>query len=319
MDYEAEPTIVDAEAFNAAESAEALRAAMKGLGTDEDTIIGILTGCSNRQRQEIEAAFEREFSRNLIEDLKGELGGNFEDVILALVRPPYEFLCRQLNKAMEGMGTDDSALVEILCPLTSDEMKVLVAQYEDLYGRPLAEHLCSETSGHFRRLITLIVTGVRDPAGTVDPALAAEQAASLYDAGAEKLGTDEEVFNRIFSHCSFAQLRLVFDEYKALSGKTIEQALKSEMDGDLLDGFLAIVECVQSPAAFFAQRLHKAMDGAGTDDPTLIRIIVCRSEIDLQTIKNEYERVFDRTLLNDIKGETSGDYKSALCAIIGNA
>lgn len=53
---------------------------------------------------------------------------------------------------------------------------------------------------------------------------------------------------------------------------------------------------MQSPAAFFAKRLHKAMDGAGTDDPTLIRIIISRSEIDLGTIKDEFERIFDRTL-----------------------
>lgn len=60
------------------------------------------------------------------------------------------------------------------------------------------------------------------------------------------------------------------------------------------------VECVQSPAAFFANRLHKAMDGAGTDDATLIRIIVSRSEIDLETIKQEFERIYNRTLLSAI-------------------
>lgn len=64
--------------------------------------------------------------------------------------------------------------------------------------------------------------------------------------------------------------------------------------------FLA-VECVQSPAAFFANRLYKAMDGAGTDDSTLIRIIVCRSEIDLETIKQEFERIYNRTLHSAIE------------------
>lgn len=115
------------------------------------------------------------------------------------------------------------------------------------------------------------------------------------------MGTDEEVFNRIFSHSSFAQLRLVFEAYKNLTGKTIEQALQSEMDGSILEGLLAIVECVQSPAAFLAQRLHKAIEGAGTDDRTLIRIIVSRSEIDMGNIKAEYERIYDRTLHNDVK------------------
>lgn len=60
------------------------------------------------------------------------------------------------------------------------------------------------------------------------------------------------------------------------------------------------MECVQSPAAFFANRLYKAMDGAGTDDSTLIRIIVSRSEIDLGNIKDEFERIYNRTLFSAV-------------------
>jgi annexin A7/11 len=69
----------------------------------------------------------------------------------------------------------------------------------------------------------------------------------------------------------------------------------------MLEAMSAIVECVQSPPAFFAKRLFRAMDGAGTDDVTLIRIIVSRSEIDLGNIKTEFERLFDRTLLSAVK------------------
>lgn len=170
-----------------------------------------------------------------------------------------------------------------------------------MYDRPLAEHLCSEVDGHFRRLMTLIITGVRDRAGTTDPEAAIEQAKQLYEAGEGKLGTDEEVFNRIFAHCSFAQLRLVFDEYKNLTGRTIEQALNDEVGGDLGKALGAIVECVQSPPAYFANRIHKAVAGMGTDDVTLIRIIISRSEIDLGTVKAEYERIYNKTLLSAVE------------------
>lgn len=213
---------------------------MKGLGTDEQEIIDILTSRTNSQRQEIKSHFEAEFERDLIEDLKSELGGKFEDVIVALMTPPIEYLCKHLHNAMACMGTDEETLVEILCTKTNEEIQEIVAAYEAKYDRPLAEQMCSETSGYFRRLLTLIITGVRDAKATVDADKAKEQAAELYAAGEAKLGTDEEVFNRIMAHASFDQLRLVFEEYKQLSGQTIEQAIKHEMEGELHDAMLAI-------------------------------------------------------------------------------
>jgi annexin A7/11 len=60
--------------------------------------------------------------------------------------------------------------------------------------------------------------------------------------GELKFGTDEEVFNRIMAHESFPQLRLIFEEYKNVSGRTIEQALEAELSGELLEAMLGIGE-----------------------------------------------------------------------------
>lgn len=237
------PTVVPAAGFDATADGDALRAAMKGFGTDEQAIIDILCARSNEQRQQIARYFTNALGRDIIDDLKSELGGKFEDVIVGLMMPPAQYLCKQLHKAMAGMGTNESTLVEIMCTKTNEEMHQLVGVYEDMYDRPLAEHLCSETDGYFRRLLTMIITGVRDESGAMDADAAKEQAAALWAAGEAKLGTDEEVFNRIFAHSSFEQLRLVFDEYKALSGQTIEQAIKHEMGGELKEAMMAIGRC----------------------------------------------------------------------------
>jgi annexin A7/11 len=42
------------------------------------------------------------------------------------------------------------------------------------------------------------------------------------------------------AHVSFDQLKLIFDEYKKISGNTIEAALESELSGEMLEAMLAI-------------------------------------------------------------------------------
>lgn len=60
------------------------------------------------------------------------------------------------------------------------------------------------------------------------------------------MGTDEEVFSRIMAHESFHQLKIIFEEYKNVSGRTIEQALEAELSGELLEAMLAIGNFVLS-------------------------------------------------------------------------
>uniref|UniRef100_A0A183AY30 Annexin n=1 Tax=Echinostoma caproni TaxID=27848 RepID=A0A183AY30_9TREM len=106
----------------------------------------------------------------------------------------------------------------------------------------LEEDIMSETSGHFKRILVSLVQANRDENPNVDWNMVRQDAQALYQAGEKQLGTDESTFNRILASKSPQHVRAVIEAYGEVSKKDFEQALKSEMSGDLLRSFLAISE-----------------------------------------------------------------------------
>lgn len=106
-----------------------------------------------------------------------------------------------------------------------------------------------------------------------------------------------------------------------MSGHDIEDAIKREFSGNVEKGFLSIAKVVKSKVDFFAEKLHDSMAGLGklkipylirdkinqklnflgTNDKTLIRIIVSRSEIDLGDIKEAFAAKYGKSLESWVK------------------
>lgn len=313
------PTLRPTPGFHADEDCQKLRTAMKGLGTDEKAIIDVLGHRTSNERLQIVTQYKTMFGKDLIKELNSELSGKFSKVALALCQPPDVYDTMQLREAMKGAGTDEDTLIEILCSRNNKQIQTITEKYKQLYpGRNLEADIESETSGHFKRILVSLAQGNRDESHTVDQAAARRDANVLYEAGEKNLGTDESQFNAILGSKSIAYLRAVFREYANIS-RSIEDAIKSEMSGNLRDSYLAIVECIQNKPAFFAHQLHESMAGAGTNDQKLIRIVISRCEIDMGQIKQEFEKLYGKSLASWIKDDTSGDYERILLALIGES
>ncbi|CAF0830960.1 unnamed protein product [Adineta ricciae] len=309
-------TMKAASNFDAGRDADALRKAMKGMGTDEQTIINILGNRNTDQRLQIKKAFKDKLGRDLVHDLKSETSGNFSKLLERLMMDPVELDCFELKQAVKGLGTDEETLIEILASRSNERLKAIVTTYPQLYGKPLEKDVKSDTSGDFRRLLVSLMQGNRPETTEVNVEKAKEDAQALIDAGQAKFGTDEARFNVLFCDRSDPQLRAIFNEFAKLTGKSVEETVKSETSGDLQKGIIAIIRCVRSRPVFFAEQLRKAMKGAGTKESTLNRIIITRSEIDLVQIKAAFNQQFNRELERDVSAETSGDYKKLLLEIL---
>ncbi|XP_008103015.1 annexin A6 isoform X3 [Anolis carolinensis] len=309
-------TIHPAADFNADGDAKVLRKAMKGFGTDEDAIIEVVTQRSNTQRQEIIQAYKSHFGRDLMADLKSELSGALAKVILGLMMTPAQYDAKQLKKAMEGAGTDEAVLIEILATRNNQEIQAINEAYKEAYHKTLEDAISSDTSGHFKRILVSLALGAREESGE-DLAKARADAQKLSDVSGDDSTSLETRFLSILCSQSYPQLRRVFQEFVKMTNHDVAHAIRKRMSGDVKDAFLAIVMSVKNKQAFFAEKLYKSMKGAGTDDRTLIRIIVSRSEIDLLNIRREFWDLYDKSLSHMIEKDTSGDYCKALLAICG--
>lgn len=310
------PTVVPVAKFDAEADAKSIREAMKGMGTDEDAINAILASRSAKQRLQIALMFKTMYGKDMIKDLRSETSGHYKDLLVRLLMDPANFDATCLYKAMKGLGTDENALVEVLTTRNNAEIELIKVAFSRLYGHELEPWLVSETSGHFKRLLISAVQGNRSESTQVDWAKAKEEANELYKAGEKKWGTDESKFNHILMLRSYPQLRATFKEYRTISSYDITKSIDHEMSGDLKEAFKAVVQCVKDKPTYFAERLYKAMHGAGTDDETLIRIVVARSEIDMVEIKERFFDKYNKSLAKMIKDDTSGDYKNLLIALV---
>lgn len=301
----------------AEEVAKSLHKAMKGIGTDEKMLIKNIVSHSNSQRQVIKKTFLTLYGKTLAEAIKSETSGDFRKSLLALLEPTDEYEARCVQEAIKGTGTNELVLIQTLCPKGASEIQVLKEAYSRLFNKELEKEVAEDVSGSFGRLMRSIVSAGRADEYAVDQDLARKEAQELYDAGEGRFGTDDSEFIRIFCSRSFGQLWETCQYYKAISGADIEEAIKKEFSGSMEKACLAIVRVAKNRAAYYAHELYESMVGAGTRDNDLIRLLVSKSEDNLQEIKTQYYSMYGKSLYDAVKSELGGDYKKLLLELIG--
>lgn len=96
------------------------------------------------------------------------------------------------------------------------------------------------------------------------------------------------------------------------------QDLKADPKDEYLAILRATVKCLTYPEKYFAKVLRLAINKQGTDEWALTRVVATRAEVDMKTIKDEYQKRTSVPLDRAIVKDTSGDYEKMLLALIGH-
>ncbi|WOL20142.1 annexin D5 [Canna indica] len=290
--------------------------AFKGFGCDSAAIINILAHRDATQRAYIQHEYKAMYSKDLSTRLSSELSGHLKKAMLLWILDPAGRDATILRQALTE-DIDLRTATEIICSRTPSQLQTIKQIYYSKYGVYPENDIHYQTSGEHKKLLLAYVGTVRYEGPEVDPQMVSIDAKDLYKAGEKRLGTDEKTFICIFSERSRAQLAAIAYSYHHTYGSKLEKVVKGETSGNFEFALLTILSCAENHAKYFAKVLHKAMKGLGTNDTTLIRTVVTRTEIDMQYIKAEYYQKHQKSLRDAIHSETSGHYRTFLLELVG--
>ena len=148
--------------------ADALRGAMKGAGTNEDTLIEIISSRSPQQMNAVKACYQKKYSRDLETDVKKETSGTLQKILITLLQgkrsvntKPNQAQCAQIAKEIfdageAKMGTDESVFNKYFGSLSPYELACVAQHYHKLTGHTILDAIDKEMHGDSKELIELL-------------------------------------------------------------------------------------------------------------------------------------------------------------------
>jgi len=213
-----------------------LRSAMKGLGTDEDTLIEIIaTRPGYIIKQIIEKYPNYVDGRNLVEDIKNETSGSFKRLLISLLQgsrsdntnpniEECEKMAKELYEAGEKKwGTDDSVFNKIFALSSPMEIACISRAYHKLTGHTILQAINNEFSGDIKKLLTAVVYAVISPS---------EFFATKVNKAVKGLGTNDKLLIRIMITRNEIDMPYIKQYYKQLFKKDMVEDIKGDTSGD---------------------------------------------------------------------------------------
>jgi len=214
---------------------DALREGMKGLGTNEDTLIEIIASRSPQQLLAIKNLYKQKYNRDLEDDIKKETHGTLEHILITLLQGkrsvntyPDQNACAAiakeiLNAGEAKLGTDESVFNKYFGSLSPYELCCVAQHYHKLTGHTILEAIEKEFVGDSKKAFKSIVYATLSPS---------EYFATRVNDALKGLGTKDHLLMRVLITRDEIDMPQIKQYYKQLYGKDMVEAIKSEISGD---------------------------------------------------------------------------------------
>ncbi|KAK9454781.1 hypothetical protein V1511DRAFT_511433 [Dipodascopsis uninucleata] len=293
--------------------------ATKGFGTDEKALIAVLAKKSPAQMDVLRTAFLQTTTKSLKHVIEKETSGYFETALIQIVNGPLASDVENVNDAIAGAGTNENMLNDIILSRSNSDLDMLKNAYQQRYHKNLAQEVSDDLSFKTKKMFEMVLHNKRqnewDP---IDPQRIQNDVTDLYRATQGRIGTDEIFVCSIITSRSDNQLRAIAQQYFNTYHKKLVAVIEDEFSSHMKKALSYIIKMAVNKPTCCAEMLEDSMAGFGTKDKLLVERLV-RYHWDpalLHEVKIAYRSIYKKDLISRVKGETSGDYKRLLAAIL---
>ena len=138
---------------------ECVYKAIKGMGTDEHTLIDFVIAIDDHSLEDFKQFFRQKYECSLVDWVKGDTTGDFEKILVKCLQATrsekvendkIDSDVEKLYKAGEGKwGTDEDTFVEILSHRSFEHLQKVAEEYKKKHKNTLEHAIKSEISGWF--------------------------------------------------------------------------------------------------------------------------------------------------------------------------
>ena len=280
--------------------------------TKEQDIIDIISNTDLQTRLSIAHYYETVYGKKLQDDLKSKLSSDFRDLVIDLFTLPTDIEAENLKKNLK----DENLIVETLTTQPKFMIDELKKTYKTLNKTELKNDIEKQFSDpHLKKnLVTLLNTN-RSTQEKPNKSQCEKDADTLINKKEDDWFNDEKIFENIFCKKSPEELVMIARYYYKKKGISLLDAIEKNATGKNKEILKEVFINTINPCELYAEKIHNAIKGIGTNDKVLIRVLSSRGDIDMDDIREMYNWKYKQNMIDDIAGDTSGPYKDLLIKI----